>query len=290
MDAHGGVEQVERSDEGSGARAGAAGTRFEFGQNWARFLERMTPERLERAQRSLLDFTGLRSLEGLSFVDVGCGSGLFSWAAHHLGAERIVSFDYDLSSVACCEELRRRSGEPGRWTVFRGSILDRELVQRLGIFDVVYSWGVLHHTGDMWTAIDNAMELVADDGLFFIALYNKKRGWRGSRWWEKRKQLYCKLPRAGQKALVGLQLAYWAQSKLFRGKNPFRSAREYDTVRGMDLVTDVADWIGGYPYEYATIAEVFRHVTERDGRMRLLNVSGGEGLGCNQYLFRRERI
>jgi 2-polyprenyl-6-hydroxyphenyl methylase/3-demethylubiquinone-9 3-methyltransferase len=249
----------------------------------------MNAERLERAKRSLLEFSGLPALAGRTFIDVGCGSGLFSWAAHELGAARVTSLDYDVDSVGCCEQLKRRSGDPANWSVFRGSILDRELVDRLGTFDVVYSWGVLHHTGDMWRAIDNALDLVADGGLFFIAIYNKKRGWRGSKYWEKRKRFYCKLPRIGQKALVGLHLAYWAQSKLLRGQNPLSAARRYDTTRGMDLSTDVADWLGGYPYEYATITEIFQHVTQRSPRMRMLNVSGGEGLGCNQFVFRRER-
>lgn len=262
-------------------------TRFEFGKNWSAFLERMTPERLEQAKQSLREFTGLETLEGLTFVDVGCGSGLFSWAAHGLGVERLVSFDYDPHSVACCEELRRRSGEPASWEVFQGSILDDALVQRLGTFDFVYSWGVLHHTGSMWRAIDNALSLVGDPGWFFIAIYNKKRGWRGSKYWARRKRLYCRLPRVGQKALNGLSAAYFLQSKLLRGKNPLRSAREYDTLRGMNWYTDIVDWIGGYPYEYATVPEVFDHVRGRDPRLNLVRVTGGTGLGCNQFLFRR---
>jgi len=263
-------------------------TRFEFGRNWKSFLDRMTDERLEQAQRSILDFTGFESLEGMSFVDVGCGSGLFSWAAYRLGARSIVSFDYDPWSVACCEELRRRAGGADRWELFEGSVLDDGFMRSLGRFDLVYSWGVLHHTGNMWRALDNAMGLVTEPGCLYIAIYNKKIGWRGSRYWEWRKKLYCRLPSIGKKLLFGLHAAKFARSKLRRGKNPFRSAREYDSVRGMDWHTDTLDWIGGYPYEYATISEISDHVRRSDPQMELVNVSGVHGLGCNQYLFRRD--
>lgn len=85
----------------------AMGRRFAFGENWRRFLETLSEERVREAGRSLREMLEMPSLSGLSFLDVGCGSGLFSLAARRLGA-RVRSFDYDPASVACALELRRR--------------------------------------------------------------------------------------------------------------------------------------------------------------------------------------
>src|SRR5215471_2794120 len=118
--------------------------RFEFGKNWQVFLRSVTAERIKLAEKSLAGMLQTENLEGLRFLDVGSGSGLFSLAARNLGAS-VVSFDYDPQSVACTAELRRRYySSSADWRVEQGSVLDREYLQRLGQFDVVLSWGVLH--------------------------------------------------------------------------------------------------------------------------------------------------
>ncbi|MHC4775005.1 MAG: class I SAM-dependent methyltransferase, partial [Planctomycetota bacterium] len=156
---------------------------FAFGKNWQRFLDLFSEERVQTAAESIRDFTGLPDLKGKSFVDIGCGSGLFSYAAHRLGADRLVSFDVDEFSVRCCRHLHERAGAPASWIVRSGSILDEQLVAELGTFDVVYSWGVLHHTGRMWDALRHAGGMVNRSGYFYITIYNNRRGLRGSRSW-----------------------------------------------------------------------------------------------------------
>src|SRR5512145_1920359 len=85
----------------------ARGERFEFGKNWRRFLEGVRDEQIVTAESSLKRMLEMDSLAGLSFLDIGSGSGLFSLAARRLGA-RVHSFDFDPNSVACTKELRRR--------------------------------------------------------------------------------------------------------------------------------------------------------------------------------------
>lgn len=137
------------------------GLRFEFGDNWAKFLRAVDDGKIGIAKNSLQEMLDVGNLERKSFLDVGSGSGLFSLAACQLGA-RVTSFDYDPRSVACTAELRRRYGaDTAVWDVAEGSVLDPGYLQTLGTFDIVYSWGVLHHTGCMWDAFANIVPLVA---------------------------------------------------------------------------------------------------------------------------------
>ncbi len=147
--------------------------RFAFGKNWTSFLARLTDERLDTSRQALIDLLGTSNLRGKRFLDVGCGSGLFSLAAASMGAETL-SFDYDSDSVACTTELRRRFAKPEwLWRIERASILDAAYVVSLGdTWDFVYSWGVLHHTGQMTRALANAGSLVSSGGVLAIAIYN----------------------------------------------------------------------------------------------------------------------
>ena len=182
---------------------------FEFGANWREFLTVLTPERIARAESSLAEMLGTPSLTGKRFLDVGCGSGLFSLAARRMGAE-VVSFDFDPLSVACAEELKRvHAPDDASWRIAQGSVIDPEFMRSLGTFDVVYSWGVLHHTGSMWAAVDQTCQAVGSHGWLFVALYNDQGP--KSAWWASVKRTYNTLPRIFRSA-VPARLRYSSRS------------------------------------------------------------------------------
>ncbi len=262
---------------------------FEFGKNWQRFLSCVNEDRVRIATQSIRDFLDIDDLAGKSFLDIGCGSGLFSYAAHMLGAGPIVSFDIDPFSARCCKHWHQKAGCPSDWQVLEGSVLDGSFLRSIKpkTFDVVYAWGSLHHTGRMWDAIENASKFVADNGHFYLSIYNKKRGARGSNYWLKIKRFYNRRSALGKKTMERLNMLYYYQSKLVRLKNPWRKIREYQSKRGMDWRTDLVDWLGGYPYEFATVEEIFNFLRRLDPSFQLANLKATDDLGTSSFLFQK---
>jgi 2-polyprenyl-3-methyl-5-hydroxy-6-metoxy-1,4-benzoquinol methylase len=258
--------------------------RFQFGENWSRFLGVLNQDRIIEAEKSLSEMLD-GPMSGKSFIDVGSGSGLFSLAARRLGA-RVYSFDYDSKSVACTLELKRRYfPEDPLWAVERGSVLDLEYLSSLGTFDVVYSWGVLHHTDSMWQALENVTRLVNDGGTLFIAIYNDQ-GKPSRRWW-KIKHLYNNSSKPVQFALVlAVCIKTWWRRWLkdLVRLRPFETWRNAGAARGMSAWWDVIDWTGGYPFEVAKPEELFDFYRRRGFVLERMRTEGGD-LGCNEFVF-----
>ncbi len=265
----------------------ARGERFEFGANWTSFLETVDDQRILEAERSMRHLLEQPVLTGQRFLDIGCGSGLFSLVARRLGAI-VRSIDFDPQSVACATTLKQTyfPGDAG-WTVEEGSALDAEYLQRLGEFDVVYSWGVLHHTGDMWRGLDLAAARVAPGGALVVALYNDQGG--RSALWRSVKKRYCSGP--VQRALVSAVFmpflaAVAVYSCLRVHRNPFTYFTEHKD-RGMSVYHDWKDWLGGYPYEVARPEQVLSALRTRG--FNLVNLRTVSGHGCNEFVFRRTK-
>ena len=264
--------------------------RFGFGENWQRFLSVLDEERITEAERNFRTMLEVDRLDGRTFLDIGSGSGLSSLVAMRLGAERVHSFDYDAESVACTRELKRRFyPDKETWTVGRGDVTDARYIDSLGTFDTVYSWGVLHHTGAMWHALENTCGAVGPEGLLWISIYNDQG--LQSRVWRTVKRTYNRLrPELRLPFLVlasaPLELRSIAGSLVARDPGAYVRSWTQPRLRGMSRWHDLVDWIGGYPFEVAKPEEVFEFCRERGFVLQKLVTAGG-GLGTNQFVFRR---
>jgi SAM-dependent methyltransferase len=271
--------------------------RFEFGENWSRFLSTLDDQRVEVAKQSLQTLIQVDDFRKLRFLDAGSGSGLFSLAASQLGAE-VTSFDLDKNSVECTRLLKERfSLGANSWSVLEGSLADRDFLNSLGSFDVVYCWGVVHHTGDMWNCVENLLPLVKPGGRIVLAIYNDES--YISRIWDRVKRTYQKLPkfiRPVYVAAVGsfaffnrlIVTAMACCLRLFTFKNPFIPFMNWANEtksRGMSSWYDLVDWVGGWPFEVAKPEAVFRFMRDRGFTLQDFTTSGGHG--CNEFVFIR---
>lgn len=259
---------------------------FDFGSNWKAFSENaLTDTKIAEARLALQDLVD-QDLSGRTFLDIGFGQGMSLLLATERNA---ITFGCDINPT--CERVLDANRERFFSHLAErdipcvvGSILDEAVIGRLqrltpsGTFDIVHSWGVLHHTGDMTTAIRNAATLVRPGGTLVLALYN--RHWT-SRTWQAIKWLYCKSPALMQRIFITLLYpVIWLAKYIVTGNNPMRQQR------GMDFMYNVINWVGGYPYEYESIKETSRRMTGLGFTLEKA-IPAEVPTGCNEFVFRK---
>ena len=258
---------------------------FSFGENWAQYAEKIDERRIEEAEKSLIRLVGRESIAGRTFLDIGCGSGLFSLAAVRLGCRRLLAVDLDPNSVQTTRKtLERYAPSDANWDCQRLSVFDLE-PSKMGTFDIVYSWGVLHHTGDMYKAITKAAAMVDTRGTLALALYGKTP-FCGM--WRIEKKIYSRSPRFVQRAIEIVYRAVVSARLALKGESLKKREETYFQQRGMDMYHDTRDWLGGYPYESISPHEAMTYMQKlgfEPIRSFVCPSIGLLGAGCDEYSF-----
>lgn len=259
---------------------------FAFGKNWASYASLIGEAQIEEAIKGLLKLIPADEFKGRSLLDIGCGSGLHALAAARLGVSRILAIDIDPDSVATSSGVLSGGCLDAAWQAKLMSVFELDAV-RYGTFDIVYSWGVLHHTGSMLEAIEKAASMVAPNGLLAIALYRRTRM---DSFWKVEKRVYSRAPKICQSILRMGYIAAFRFAMLARGQRWREYVAKYRSFRGMDFHHDVHDWLGGYPFETVSASEVeailskLGFVAERV--FARPTSSGIFGSGCDEFVYR----
>lgn len=253
---------------------------FSFGKNWYNFIKTVDDESVRLAEKELLHWFDISDIQNKEIIDIGCGSGIHSFAFFKHHPQKLISFDYDEYSIKSTEFFHKKAGNPANWILMQGSILDDSFINQLGKFDIVYSWGVLHHTGNMWKAIENAAELVKEGGKFLVALYVKgpryeyhlaiKKEYNAGSWLRKKRWEFR-------------YIIAWMKKLKKEGKNPFKLNQKL--YRGMSIYHDIKDWLGGLPYEVASKEEVVGFLSGKG--FNLIKIEEADEGGCSTYLFQK---
>ncbi len=274
---------------------------FSFGKNWKNYVRSVVNDKvLEETKNSLLKYLPPQEYIGKTFIDIGCGSGLFSLASLILGCKKTISIDIDEYSIESTLLTKQKFSNllPNdiEWQISKGDVLDNITIENLikqGGGDIVYSWGVLHHTGNMRQAIRECAKLVKPGGYLIIAIYNHAPS---SKFWQNVKIFYNKYKIMqpimnilyGSFVSIGYMI-YRKTFKLYRG-------------RGMHVFYDAIDWLGGYPYEYACFNEIVEFVENlkfkldkfptklpcgKDQKSNFFINIRAKNVGCNEFVFKK---
>lgn len=257
---------------------------FDFGINWKNYSENINEQSIKIAKTSLETYFKSNQIKDKNFIDIGCGSGLFSIAALRLGFKKVISVDIDPICVSVTENNINKYWKENNWNCYVKSVFELNK-HDIGDFDVVYSWGVLHHTGAMYDAIDNAIKLIKPDGQMLVGLYQKTTL---CPFWVIEKKLYSSAPALIQKFIMKIFLGLYAAITYLKGKKQNKVISNYSRNRGMDYYIDLHDWLGGFPYESISPNNFKKYIKKFGFVVKQENLRpdglGLTGSGVNEYL------
>jgi 2-polyprenyl-3-methyl-5-hydroxy-6-metoxy-1,4-benzoquinol methylase len=264
-------------------------THYEFGKNWQSFSGTVDERSVKFAEEGVLKLLTRDELAGKSFLDIGCGSGIHSLAASRLGVARLTSVDIDPVCIATTKALIQQHGGAGVAHDLREiSVFDLS-PQDLGTFDIVYSWGVLHHTGSMYEAISRAAAMTSAGGLFVFALYRRTSAIM-DKFWTAEKRWYTSASPTARKRADATFKALMRLGFRATGRSYADYVKNYKGVRGADHDHDVSDWMGGYPYEVISpdeVAQTMKNLGFQHVRSFVSSGIGVFGSGCDEFTYRK---
>jgi len=263
---------------------------FAFGKNWDLYSRQINSSHIESSKKDLISLIQLESLEGMRVLDIGSGSGVHSLSLMLLGCKDLIALDYDANYVSTTNRVLSGKSFKGNFQVMQADILKHIPGIDGHTFDLVYSWGVLHHTGDMMKGIDRSISYVKPGGLIALALYRKTPF---CTFWRIEKFIYSKSPEIFQVISQKVYEFFFGLGIKIKTGQTLRDYRlSYFQKRGMDFSRDVHDWLGGYPYESIDPDVLIQYMEQRGFTVLNSNISkkqsGILGSGCDEFLFKNK--
>lgn len=262
---------------------------FAFGENWLNFSKKINEATIRSAEKEFNKLIWPDVIKGKRFLDIGCGSGLHSLIALIQGAGEVFAVDIDPVCVQTTRQVLSEQYDKNNWRSEEISVFDLT-EEQFGTFDIVYSWGVLHHTGDMHQAISKSLNMVSPGGLCVLGLYSKTLM---CGFWKQVKKYYSKSNKSRQDIIRNIYITLYRISALIAKRKTFKEILgDYHQNRGMDFFNDVHDWLGGYPYESIRPDELIKYVNTLGFEcIREVIIPSGLGIlgsGNNEFVLRRK--
>ena len=261
---------------------------FSFWKNWQNFLKKINDENIDKAKEIILKFLWDENIiKWNTIIDFWSWSWLMSLAFLELWVKEIISIDIDDYSIECAEYLREKyKYNKKKWKILKGSVLDENFIKSLPKVDMLYSWWVIHHTWDMWKWLDLMLNLIKDNWYFYTAIYNDSNfilEWT-SKFWLKEKRIYSKY-KFLRYIIKPIYTFYYITWLIIHWINPIKYIKNYSFSRWMSFWNDIEDWLGWYPYEYATFDEIQSFFEKNN--YKLLNSKKVRSIWCNEFLFKK---
>ena len=135
---------------------------------------REVSERRYRVESHIAEFAGFHLWAGKRVLEIGCGIGSDAEEFAKHGAD-YVGIDLSDQSVALCRNRFEVLGLEGQF--FNVDVTDLDTLKTLGEFDLVYSYGVIHHFPGIDDIIANIQQVVKPGGEFRYMVY-AKNSWK----------------------------------------------------------------------------------------------------------------
>ena len=135
---------------------------------------REVSERRYRVEPHIPEFAGFHLWAGKRVLEIGCGIGSDAEEFAKHGAD-YTGIDLSDQSIALCRQRFEALGLEGEFHNI--DVTNLAALKTLGEFDLVYSYGVIHHFPGIDKIIANVKEVVKSGGEFRYMVY-AKNSWK----------------------------------------------------------------------------------------------------------------
>jgi 2-polyprenyl-3-methyl-5-hydroxy-6-metoxy-1,4-benzoquinol methylase len=119
----------------------------------------------------IIKFANFEKCAGLRVLEVGCGIGTAMQSFMQAGVLKYVGIDISDSSIEIAKKRRQVYGFSEKQCVLQCANIEEFNPDFENEFDLVYSFGVLHHTPNIRLAISNCRRYLRPSGTFKLMLY-----------------------------------------------------------------------------------------------------------------------